>query len=240
MDEVHDHDTAVLYRDLEDGIGGVRPGGPATAGECSEAIGLREVLESDSSHVSRVTNSSDSLVGVSSHACARAARAVVASASLSCSRVSSSALSAAVGARAVVTPTRDARDSVVSGLVARAKVHQLQLGCLSQGSCGEEAYQRGRVSGPAEDLRPVTEVEAGVKFSAGRQSAGAGCCAVSKVATRTRFQEVSWRSAATTSLHPEVPDTQFVSHGRGLGIRQSMGWTKVCSTASFGNLGAKG
>ena len=29
------------------------------------------------------------------------------------------------------------------------------------------------------------------------------------------------------SLHPEVPDTQYVSLGRGLGIRQSMGWRCV-------------
>ena len=35
-------------------------------------------------------------------------------------------------------------------------------------------------------------------------------------------------------LHPEVPDTQFVSPARGLGIRQSMGWTKVCETAKSG------
>ena len=35
----------------------------------------------------------------------------------------------------------------------------------------------------------------------------------------------------TPSLHPEVPDTQFVSPRRGLGIRQSVGWRKVCGTA---------
>ena len=40
--------------------------------------------------------------------------------------------------------------------------------------------------------------------------------------------------AVTPSLHPEVPDTQYVSPGRGLGIRQSMGWTKVCETARSG------
>ena len=39
---------------------------------------------------------------------------------------------------------------------------------------------------------------------------------------------------STPSLHPEVPDIQFVSPGRGLGIRQSMGWTKVCQTARSG------
>ena len=46
--------------------------------------------------------------------------------------------------------------------------------------------------------------------------------------------------AVTPSLHPKVPDTRFASPGRGLGIKQSMGWTKVCSTARSGDLGAKG
>ena len=36
------------------------------------------------------------------------------------------------------------------------------------------------------------------------------------------------------SLHPEFPDTRFASPGRGLDIRQSMGWTKVCGTARSG------
>ena len=36
------------------------------------------------------------------------------------------------------------------------------------------------------------------------------------------------------SLHREAPGTQFASPGRGLGIRQSMGWTKVCETARSG------
>ena len=40
--------------------------------------------------------------------------------------------------------------------------------------------------------------------------------------------------AVTPSLHPEVPDAQVVSPGRGMGIRQSMGWTKVCGTARLG------
>ena len=40
--------------------------------------------------------------------------------------------------------------------------------------------------------------------------------------------------AVTPSLHPEVPGIQFVSPGRGLDIRQPMGWTKVCETARSG------
>ena len=46
--------------------------------------------------------------------------------------------------------------------------------------------------------------------------------------------------AVTPSLHPEVPDTRFASPGRGLGIWQSMVWTKVCDTARSGDLGAEG
>ena len=38
------------------------------------------------------------------------------------------------------------------------------------------------------------------------------------------------RGAVTPSLHPKIPDTP----GRGLGVRQSMGWTKVCSTDRSG------
>ena len=40
------------------------------------------------------------------------------------------------------------------------------------------------VSGRAEDLRPVSEVKAGVKFSAGRPGTGAGCRFTSREATR--------------------------------------------------------
>ena len=80
---------------------------------------------------------------------------------------------------------------------------------------------KGGVSGPAEDLRPVPEVEAGVNF---------------RPAGRVRGQVAGSLpgSVVTPSLHPEVPGLQFVSLGRGLGIRQSMGWTKVCGTAQSG------
>ena len=36
------------------------------------------------------------------------------------------------------------------------------------------------------------------------------------------------------STHPKVPDTQYMSRGRRLGIRQSMGWEKVCGSARSG------
>ena len=92
---------------------------------------------------------------------------------------------------------------------------------------------KGGVSGPVEDLRPVSEVEAGVNFrpAGGVRGQVAGSLPRRQPGTGTRrVREV----AVTPSLHPEVLGIQFVSPGRGLGIRQSMGWTKVCETARSG------
>ena len=89
---------------------------------------------------------------------------------------------------------------------------------------------KGGVSGPAEDLRPVSEVEARVNFRPAGRCTGAGCRFHSQEATRRRVRDC----AVTPSLHPEVPGIQFVSPGYGLDIRQSMGWTKVCGTARSG------
>ena len=91
----------------------------------------------------------------------------------------------------------------------------------------------GGVSGPAEDLRPVSEVEAGVIFrpTGGVRGQVAGPRPRRQPGTGTRQVR---RGAVTPSLHLEVPDTRFASPGRGLGIRQSMGWTKVCETARSG------
>ena len=67
----------------------------------------------------------------------------------------------------------------------------------------------------------------------GRGKFSAGWRCTSWKATRHRYQ-AGYGEVVTPSLHPEVPDTRFVSPGRGLDIRQSMGWTKVCSTARSG------
>ena len=92
---------------------------------------------------------------------------------------------------------------------------------------------KGGVSGPAEDLRPVSEVEAGVNFrrAGGVRGQVAGSIPRRQPGTGTRRVR---EGAVTPSLHPEVPGIQFVSPGRGLDIRQSMGWTKVCGTAQSG------
>ena len=71
------------------------------------------------------------------------------------------------------------------------------------------------------NLRPAGGVREQVAGSIPRRQPGTG--------TR-RVRE----GAVTPSLHPEVPGIRFVSPGRGLDIRQSMGWTKVCETARSG------
>ena len=88
---------------------------------------------------------------------------------------------------------------------------------------------KGGVSGPSEDLSPVAEVEGGVNF---RPAGGVRGQVVGSLPGRqpgTGTRRVTG-GAVTPSLHPEVPGIQFVSPGRGLGIRQAMGWSKVCGT----------
>ena len=58
-------------------------------------------------------------------------------------------------------------------------------------------------SGPAEDLRPVSEVEAGVNFRLAGSVRGQVAGSLGKVRVH--------------SLHPEVPDIQHASPWRGLG-----------------------
>ena len=88
-------------------------------------------------------------------------------------------------------------------------------------------------SGPAEDLLPVSEVEAGVNFrpAGGVRGQVAGSLPRRQPGTGTRQVK---GSVVAPSLHPEVPGIQFVSPGYELDIRQSMGWTKVCGTARSG------
>ena len=92
------------------------------------------------------------------------------------------------------------------------------LDACSQGPTGTRRV-KGGVSAPAEDLRPVSEVESGVNF---RPVAGPGCCAVSREATRTRFQEVSWGCG----------DTFGPPGGSRYPIRVT--WTWICNQAIDG------
>ena len=99
----------------------------------------------------------------------------------------------------------------------------------SQGPTGRRCT-KGGVSGPAEDLRPVSEVETGVNFRPAGRVRGqvAGSLPGKQPGTGTRTGK---GSVVTPSLHPEVPDSLSVSPGPGKRIRQLMGWTKVCGTA---------
>ena len=225
--------------DLEDGIEGVRAGAPAVAGESRGIIGLQEVSESDSSvHISHVSNSLNSSVGVVVSACARVASALPAAAApRSWSTVAR--LSDAVVAHAHASPMLCARTS--GGTGGLLPVQRSTSYCLNnswsdtvrvQGPTGTRRV-KGGVSGPVEDLRPVSEVEAGVNFRPAGQVRGqvAGSLPRRQPGTGTRRVR---EGVVTPSLHPEVPGIQYVSPGRGLDIRQSMGWTKVCNTARSG------
>ena len=178
---------------------------------------MRERYESDFPSL----NSSGCL---SFDACARALALPAASASLSSSAFPF--VSLAVGAHARSTPMHGAHNSW-SDMV------RLQVPTVRR-------CTKGGVSGPAEDLRPVSEVEAGVIFRlAGRVGRGqvAGSIPGRQPGTGTRSNK---GSVVTPSLHPEVPDSLSVSPGPGQRIRQLMGWTKVCGTTQSGIWGAKG
>ena len=140
---------------------------------------------------------------------------------------------------AVEHDSHDAVSECGSGLTAlKTKGSEVASGhgCRSlRGACRQGPRRRKRVKGgvhgPAEDLRPVSEVGSGVNFRPAGGVRGQVCRFTSRKATGTRKVK---GGAVTPSLHLEVPETQFVSPGRGLGIRESMGWTKVCETARSG------
>ena len=117
------------------------------------------------------SNSSGCVVGV---ACARspAVLGVSACVSASASSFASAPASFAVVAHARSTPTHDARNSwsdtgrnsrCTGGLLPVCKSTSYNLEVGSQGPTGRRCT-KGGVSGPAEDLRPVSEVESGVNF----------------------------------------------------------------------------
>ena len=126
---------------------------------------MHEVSESDSSlHISRVTNSLNSSLGVDMSACARDAAA----APRSWSTVAR--LSDAVFAHAHASPMHRARNS--GGTGGLLPVQRSTSYCLKnswsdtvrvQGPTGTRRV-KGGVSGLAADLLPVSEVEVGVNF----------------------------------------------------------------------------
>ena len=92
----------------------------------------------------------NSSVGVDMFSCACAVCAVSASAASPCSRTAVALLSDADVVHAQASPLHDARNSTA---------------CTGQRPTGRRGT-KGGVSGRAEDLRPVSEVEAGVYFRA--------------------------------------------------------------------------
>ena len=172
----------------------------ATAGESTGILGSFQLSEFEFPSLN-----SSSLVSLSS-ACARrfACSAAAASARV-CPGTSSLAVSAAV-ARAHAPTLHDACFNSWSDTV-RVK-----------GPTGTRRV-KGGVSSLAEDLRLVSEVEAGVNFRPAGWVRGqvAGSLPGRQPGTGTRQSK---GSVVTPSLHPEVPDSLSVSPGPG---RQLMG-----------------
>ena len=150
-------------------------------------------------------------------ACAPALALPAASASLSSSAFPSASL--AVVAHARSTPMHGAHNSWSDTVRLQGPTRRKRV--------------KGGVSVPAEDLRPVSEVEAGVNFRPAGGVRGQVAGSLSRRQPGTGTRQVKG-GAVTPSLHPEVPGIQFVSPGYGLDIRQSMGWTKVCGTTRSG------
>ena len=193
-----------------------RRSGPSAHATASESAGIIGSLVLSTS----LPNSDNSSMGV---ACVDLASAAVASVAPVCSspRSCGACAVAAVHARRTVSPMHAAHSQISWSDTGRV-----------QGPTGRRC-SKGGVSGPAEDLHPVPEVEAGVNFRPASRVRGqvAGSLPGRQPGTGTRRLR---EGAVTLSLHPEVPDTRFVSPGRGLDIRQSMGWTEVCGTTQSG------
>ena len=230
--------------DLEDVaesvLGGRDHPAPSTAGESSGISGLLEVSESVSPlHVLPVINSLNSSLGVDVSACACAAAAALPAVAAPRSWSTVARLSDAVVAPAHASPMH--RACRAGGTGGFLPVQKSTSYCLRnswsdtvrvQGPTGTKRV-KGGVSGLAEDLRPVSEVEAGVNLrpAGGVRGQVAGSLPRRQPGTGTRQVR---GGVDTPSLHPEVSGIQFVSPGRGLDIRQSMGWTKVCETTRSG------
>ena len=219
MTKLHaeEKDASQSKRDLEDGIVAVRSmlgvlcdyGGAdtdhVTASGSEETVGL---------HVSHSSfdNSSNSLGCVAAVACARLPAVPSVSARV-CPVSSSSAVSAAAAAHARSTPLHGAHDSW--SYTGRVK-----------GPTGRRCT-KGGVSGPAEDLRPISEVEAGVNFrpAGGVRGQVAGSLSGRQPGTGTRRVR---EDVVTPSWNPIRVTWTRIGHQ---GIN---GLTKVCSTTRSG------
>ena len=188
-------------------------GAAATAGESGGNTGLLEVIESDFPSLPNSSHSLNSCLRSSRSACARDARAVVSA--RVCPVASSSAEFAAV-AHAHASILHGARNP--GGTGGLLPVQRSTSYCLDnswsdtfrvQGPTGTRRV-KGGVSGPAEDLRPVSEVAARVNFrpAASVREQVAGSLPRRQPGAGTRQVR---EGAVTPSLHLEVPGIQFVS-----------------------------
>ena len=146
-------------------VDGLGKSAHATACGSERNLGLLQIIESHSRH--------NSSWGVDVVACARDFALPAASASASSSAFSPASL--AVVAHARSSPMHYAHNSWSdTGRV--------------QGLTGTGRCTKGGVSGPSEDLRPVSEVEAGVNFRPPRGVRGQVAGFTSQEATRHRYQ----------------------------------------------------
>ena len=154
----------------------------------SESTGITGSLERYVS-VTSLSNSDNSSMGV---ACVEPASAAVASLAPVCSSPCSRVVCAAgaVHARRTVSPIHAASNS--GGTGGLLPLQSSTRHCMDKSWSdtvslqGPRERKRGKeeVTGPAEDLRRVSEVES--KFSAGRRCTEAGCRFTSRKATRHR------------------------------------------------------
>ena len=160
----------------------------ATASENEGIIRLR--------HGSVTSPSINSSMGVDLSACACGAAALPAVASACGVRTSAALRSSASSAHASVSPlhfnswsdtVRNSRCG--GGLLPVCKSTSYTLGVGRKGPTGRRC-SKGGVSGPAEDLRPVSRGGGRGKFSAGRWCTEAGCGVVLWAATGHWYQDM--------------------------------------------------
>ena len=171
-------------------------------------------LNSRISHLGSVTSSAC--------ACRSAFGAVDSTASSSCAAVVGSAACASACTRSPAVGTRNARACVTP-------LH----GCTESQVCRQgptgRSGTKGGVSSSSEDKDSDPKGTGTYLRTAGGVR---GPVVGSSPGRRTGVQKAL--GAVTPSVHLGVPKSLSVTPGRGLGLRQQLGWKKVCGTAQSG------
>ena len=128
-------------------------------------------------------------------------------------------------ASAIAAVTADDARACVAPLHASSPVCRQSPRCRSS--------SKGKVSRPSEDKDSDPKGTGTYLRTAGGVR---GPVVGSSPGRRTRSQPVVGKAqgAVTPSVHLGVPDSLSVTPGRGEGIRQQLGWKKVCGTADSG------